>query len=548
MQRIGYGEKSNRDEAFRENQISQNLGSPSMKHPEQTTAKAFYKQLRTLSPQQLWDEEIPRFDRATAPERMARVGLIRAMGVVFAESGTDQDKEKVKAWLLALLNDPQEKVRRYAMAALPKLRSGAEAEAALLSVLQTTENDREKKYLSKTLDKIGGAATLKLIESGTDLMPRTEQKIKASVSRSAQPSRIRLDRPFTARARLRIHLRCRAGLEGIVRDEAEEQFRQSGKFRLLDVHKGLVAITPLKAFTLADLYSLRCFASVSFVLQTVKPQDEAASVKAWASQIASPLAESLLRTFTDGAIRYRLNFIDTGARRGLVREVVTRAYTLCPAILNDPREAPWSVDIHPIKQGTSVELRPRISPDPRLFYRIGDVPAASHPPLAACLARLARTCDQETVWDPFCGSGLELIERALLGGVKKLYGTDLSEAAIAITAKNIEAAGLNSVKTQLTCCDFKNFSTVKGLGPASITLVISNPPLGRRVRIIGLRDLFTDFFRASAIVLKPGGKLVFVNPFRMESPEPTLQLQSRQTVDLGGFQCHLEVYCKRQNM
>jgi tRNA G10 N-methylase Trm11 len=76
-------------------------------------------------------------------------------------------------------------------------------------------------------------------------------------------------------------------------------------------------------------------------------------------------------------------------------------------------------------------------------------------------------------------------------------------------------------------------------------LVISNPPLGRRVRVPNMHGLFADLFRLSSEVLRPGGRLVFVNPLRLESVDPTLRLESRRPVDLGGYECRVEVYRKR---
>ena len=165
--------------------------------------------------------------------------------------------------------------------------------------------------------------------------------------------------------------------------------------------------------------------------------------------------------------------------------------------------------------------------------------------MAACMARLAGRIENEVVWDPFCGSGLELIERALLGGVRSLYGTDLSEEAIAITRENLAAAQVNVGQSKFVCCDFRDYERLAGLRPGSATLVITNPPLGKRVPVPNMRGLIEDLFIASARVLRPGGRLVFVNPLQAKCPCPSLALQSRRMVDFGGFNCWLEKYQSR---
>ena len=505
-----------------------------------SATKELYKRMRALPWAQLWSEEVPRFDLGSARERFENVSVIRAVGVVFSESGPAGQKEEVTQWLRRLLHDPEEKIRRYAMAALPKIGADAREEAELLDLLRTTTSAREEKFLSRALDKIGGAATLATMEAAGGFAPETEQRVKASVARARSPSAIRLAHQIADFERLRIHLRGRSGLEGIVREEVEEQ----GKFRVVDMKPGLVAVTALAPFSLADIFALRCFGTVGFVLGLVKRGSEAESVEALAASVVSPLAQRLFTALTEGSIRYRLDFIAKGHQRAAVRRVADRAFALCPRILNDAREAPWAIDVHGTAHGDSVELRPRLTPDPRHAYRIDDVPAASHPPLAACMARIVGRMDGESVWDPFCGSGLELIERALRGGVRRVYGTDRSAAAIGITGRNFAAAQTGLVDARFVCCDFRDFATIEGVAPASLTLIITNPPLGRRVRIPNLRGLFDDLFAVAAHLLAPGGRLVFTNPFRMESPQPSLQLLSRRVVDLGGFDCRLEVWRK----
>jgi tRNA G10 N-methylase Trm11 len=152
--------------------------------------------------------------------------------------------------------------------------------------------------------------------------------------------------------------------------------------------------------------------------------------------------------------------------------------------------------------------------------------------------------NNDLVWDPFCGSGLELIERALLGGVQSIYGTDLSPDAIAISRANFAAAKVKAVQAKFACCDFRACAQVEGLGPRSVTLIITNPPMGRRIRVPNLRRLFEDLFAVAAEVLKPGGRLIFANPSRIEPVNPLLKLKYRKMIDLGGFNCHLEMYLK----
>lgn len=516
-----------------------------MEKERRNADKVLYRQLRTMTCDALWQDAVARFDGSSPAARMEQVSVVRAVGAAFAESGTAAQKIAARAWLVTLLQDPAEKIRRYAMNALPKLGAGPAEEAVLLALLKASTLDREKKHLSETLDKIGGPATLAALRESGAAPLQTEQKVRARVARNEQPSVIRLESVLTDFKQLRIHLRCRKGLETIVRDEVISRIGANGKFRLGTISGGLVVLIPLAPFALADVFTLRCFSTLNLVLGTAHMAPPADFHAALATTITGPRARAILTALTQGPIRYRLDFIAASHQRGAVRQVTNRAYALCPDMLNDARLAPWSIDLHPTGSGVSVELRPRISPDPRFAYREDDVPAASHPPLAASMARLAGRVRDETIWDPFCGSGLELIECALLGGVQRVIGTDLSPTAVAIAQTNFAAAKLRSDLATFACCDFREHAKVPGLGPRSVSLIITNPPMGRRVRIPDMQGLFASFFAVAATVLKPGGRLVFANPLRLESPSPALSLHSRQVIDLGGFDCRLEVYRKQ---
>ena len=510
---------------------------------EKTASKELYHQLRAMSWEELWGGEVPRFDKGSPKERSDRVALVRAVSVVFAEAGEAGRREEVKLWLLGLLRDPCEKIRRYAMSALPKIGAGREAELELLALWRTTSSGREREFVARALEKIGGTATLETMKDGAAALPAlTEQKLRAGIARSQSPSAIRMTGLLSDYAGLRIHLRGRRGLEAMVREEAEEAAKMRGQFRVTGTGSGLVALAPEAPFTLADVYALRCFGVVGFAAGGGAVLGEPGSGEALASVIASPLSLRLLRAFTEGSIRYRLNFAGKGHQRGAVRLLAGRVYALCPEILNDSRHVTWTVDIYPGEGGNAVELRPNLTPDPRFYYRRRDVPAASHPPLAACLARLAGRVENEIVWDPFCGSGLELIERVLLGGARAVHGTDLSAAALGIARDNFAAAQLKAVPARFVRRDFRDYAAE--LGPNSVTLILTNPPLGRRVPAPDLRGLMADLFEVAARVLRPGGRLVLANPISLQDPPPALRLLARHPVDFGGFDCLVEKYLK----
>jgi tRNA G10 N-methylase Trm11 len=143
------------------------------------------------------------------------------------------------------------------------------------------------------------------------------------------------------------------------------------------------------------------------------------------------------------------------------------------------------------------------------------------------------------VWDPFCGSGLELIERGLLGGVRKLLGSDRSAEAIDVAKCNLAASGLR-VTSDFFHGDFRNVN----LAPNSISQIISNPPMGRRVPIQNLEGLIRDLFDIAARILQSGGVLVFANPLSTRPSDARLKLDMTQRIDLGGFDVHLEKFIK----
>src|SRR5690606_28392019 len=89
----------------------------------------------------------------------------------------------------------------------------------------------------------------------------------------------------------------------------------------------------------------------------------------------------ILSHWTEGPIRYRLALAGGGRRRAEVWAIARALSERCPALVNDPTATTWELRVDP--RAGLVLVIPRRLCDPRFAYRRGDVPAASHPTIAA---------------------------------------------------------------------------------------------------------------------------------------------------------------------
>ncbi|MEZ5966340.1 MAG: methyltransferase [Planctomycetota bacterium] len=505
--------------------------------------KESFRRLRALTCAELWQVEVPRFEAATGTERLARVGVVRAVGAVFARTGDHAQTATARAWLRRLLSDPEEKVRRYAAAALPGLGSDATDEAALLARLAVAASTSERKVLVDALAKIGGPATReRLIGSNRPEERVAVRKVDARLARDDDPGSIDPS-AMVEGDDLRLHLRGRRGYERILAEEVEQRFGGGGQMRIEAIEPGLVALTPRRPFALAEIYRLRCFDTVGFALGAVAP--DAGETEALARLLTGPRARQLVAAFTRGTPRYRIEFAARGHQRAAVRRLADRAHAICPTLHNDARQARWTAAVHDAAGRVGLELVPHVAPDPRLAYRVGDIPAASHPRLAAGMARFAGHATEEVVWDPFCGSGMELVERVLLGGVRAVHGCDVDARALDVARANFAAARRHgapaAVVADFVQLDFRAYAR-RYLRPGSVSLILTNPPMGRRVHTPDVRRLIDDLLTVASEVLRPGGRLVLPNPLAPPRAPRGLRLRASQVVDFGGFDCRLELY------
>jgi SAM-dependent methyltransferase len=191
----------------------------------------------------------------------------------------------------------------------------------------------------------------------------------------------------------------------------------------------------------------------------------------------------------------------------------------------------------------SIAVQPFEAFGARDFGRPGrdDVSGMLPPKLALMMLNMSRVRPENTLLDPFCGSGTILTE-ALLQHYPHLVGSDNSEKAIADTVKNFawtkerltnknpqEQAELSTFVLDAAKLDER-------IPAASIDTIVTEPYLGKPLRgteskegllkqAQELSSLYRSALAALAKVLKPGGCIIMIIPrFRYRNEWITVPL------------------------
>ncbi len=481
-----------------------------------------------------------KLDEAPASRLVGVLGLLARAGDVDAQM-----------MVMERITDGAVRVRKAAISALGKL-GGDAARAAVLERWDAADvTPDERRVLAEALGKLGGDAALtrlKATATGDDTeLERRRDRAVLMADRSAKrdtDSTIATDVPPPRP--LVVQLGCRMGLGSLLVEELEAL---GMKPRVLGNDGAEVSL----AGPWSKLFASRLWATAAISLGSIAPAKRHATRKpgkrdkratervvdpealgaAIVATLLAPTTRALLAAWTRGPIRWRLGFA-SGHKRAVVWRVARDVSAAAPALINDPQATTWEVQVD--DEAGTVVLVPKRFVDPRWAWRVADIPAASHPTVAAALAQVAGIRAGEDVWDPFCGSGLELIECALRGA--KVVGSDLDEAALAAAKANLEAA---KVDGKLATADARVYSC------HPVSAIVTNPPLGSRVQI-DAAALLVECVANFARQLGPGGRLVWITPaIRKTTPAAEaagLRRSRSLPVDLGGVRGHVERWDK----
>jgi tRNA G10 N-methylase Trm11 len=195
------------------------------------------------------------------------------------------------------------------------------------------------------------------------------------------------------------------------------------------------------------------------------------------------------------------------------------------------------------------------------------------PKLAKMMINLAQIKFDQTLLDPFCGSGT-IISEALLMGYQNLIGSDVSNKAIEDSKLNldwlIKTYNLQLTTYNLILLDARNISSQ--IKSDSIDAIVTEPYLGPGLRASAteeemkkiadeLSQLYLAVFRNFKQILKPHGRAIIIFPvfkpadkhqaiylsivkeiknlgFRLVNPLPT---QAGQSTELNKIYSHFNI-------
>ncbi len=436
-----------------------------------------------------------------------------------------------RASLCALLTDEDTKVRQWAAVSLGKVGT-IEDEDVLLDALTRATSDPERRSIVEALGKKGGPSARAVIEQLVSTHQGVSQaRTRALLMLERSKPKVSLDASAFSRpppVALAVLLYTKPGLEEIVCEE----IASVGLPRI--AASGVTAIEwqhpPVGLFSsrVMDYFAFELTPEVATV-----PDDVPLAVL---RALKSNLAENIFAHYGVAPHRVRIAWADGAHHRSWSWSVAELLAKSELPIQSAPSGADWEARVRIVKEHVFIALSPLFLGDPRFSYRVADVPAASHPTVAAALARWADLRRSDVVWDPFCGSGLELIECAKRVPQVRLFGSDLSQGALDAASKNAKAANV--------VMDLRRVDALSS-APNNITCIVTNPPFGRRVRESRpAADMLCEFLVRAGEYLPRDGRLVWLTPAPFDTDRAAhdagFHVEKLAQVDLGGLRAEAQ--------
>jgi 16S rRNA G966 N2-methylase RsmD len=195
---------------------------------------------------------------------------------------------------------------------------------------------------------------------------------------------------------------------------------------------------------------------------------------------------------------------DSSVFRRLQTEIAAHTH-----LIYEPDDADLFLRVRPAQWYSSGwEVLLRISPRPlsARAWRVCNMPGALNATLAAAMVELTAPRDTDRFFNPMCGSGTLLIERAHRGLAEAVGGCDTSAEALRCAQGNVQAAGMEDMVSV-----FEMDATALSLPEASCDVICADLPWGQ---LTGIRDETAVLYRRALVewarVAAHGARLVVI--------------------------------------
>jgi predicted RNA methylase len=432
----------------------------------------------------------------------------------------------------ASLQHPEARIRKSAAQAIGTSWAALDHElrvevlAAMKQAASVAQDPSEIKAITDALGKSGDASALAFL-SGDDFEKDTKTRARSIVKLTRDLAKASDDDavacPDLFAVKLPIITWFTPGLEQLA--QSTDVFKDGQRLA-----PGLLKCPDLKW---ADLKKSFLWHTAGFQLDELNELTPDALVK-----LLKAYSEAIIKAMPQlkgKFVRIRLGR-SHGVSRSFLWEFAEELMKANCGLINDGRDPHWELELF----DKMLVLVPKKHLDERFAWRSNHVDGSSDPTVAAAIVTMADITANETVFDPFCGAGTELILANKMKGAHKLIGSDLDPLALDAARESLKQA---NVSANLFQGDGSKFA---GSG---IDVVISNPPFGMRTARGGAREVLETFFANMAPKISRGGRVVILShapsSTRRWAHDAGLDLRRYLPVSLGRMECELQCFVRR---